>query len=237
MREHQEWWEILANLLGNLTKLSQSAQNFLAPWKQFLRSFANCFKLFANLEDFWKSFHVARDFGQKIILFSTSIICPKLSVSIQIPNLSKKFPSSGVFQSAQKIGQKLLPGYFSSILKKSSQEFFEHHDWFQTKFFEQKRIFFQPLKKKFLKLSGSIEIPKLPKTFQTSWENFHQEFLQSTPKQNWAEWEIVFGKFPYTAQNFLCCLEILSMWMVQHSIKLTPPYYLIYPLLCQQHMG
>jgi hypothetical protein len=35
----------------------------------------------------------------------------------------------------------------------------------------------------------------------------------------------------------LCCLEILSMWMVQHSIKLTPPYYLIYPLLCQQHMG
>ncbi len=141
-REHQEWWEILANLLGNLTKLSQSAQNFLAPWKQFLRSFANCLKLFASLEHFWKSFHVAWDFVQKIILFSTSIICPKLSVSIQIPNPSKKFPSLGVFQSAQKIGQELLPDFFLTSSKKVLSNFLSIMIGSRPKIFSRSEISF-----------------------------------------------------------------------------------------------
>jgi hypothetical protein len=80
------------NFLGDLNKISQSAQNFQPPWKHFLRFSTNCLNFLARLENLWTFFHVARDFGQQWNLFLTSIIYPKLSTWIfKIPKLPNCF--------------------------------------------------------------------------------------------------------------------------------------------------
>ncbi len=88
VKEHLGLSETWGNLLGNLNKISQSAQNFQPPWKHFLRFPANWLIFLANLENFWTFFDIFWDFGQQWNLFLTSIICPKLSTGIfLIPKL------------------------------------------------------------------------------------------------------------------------------------------------------
>jgi hypothetical protein len=133
----------------------------------------------------------------------------------------------------KKLGKNYCPIFFQASSKKVLSNFLSIMIGSGPNFLSRSEISFNLLKF-FLKLSGSIEIPKLPKTFQTSWENFHQEFLQSTPKQNWAEWKLFLVSFPTLPKTF--CV-VWKPFQCEWFNIVTPPYYLIYPLLCQQHMG